>query len=145
MIGLQTRRSNSIFSPLGDFLQTPFFSNQFVPHLSIEEQNQHLMINLDVPGLSENELNIDLDQSGILTISGKREETTEKSGYSERSYGFFQRSVKLPPKTTSADIEAHLERGVLSILVRKSLEDKEESRSIPINASKDTKQIEQTT
>jgi len=56
----------------------------------------------ELPGLSKDEINIDV-HNGNLTISGEVSESTEKNehGYSvrERKTGRFARSVRLPEGT----------------------------------------------
>jgi HSP20 family protein len=70
-----------------------------VPAVDVFEKEEEVILKAEVPGLSKEDLKIDVTDS-ILTISGekkKEEEVKEEAyTYSERSYGAFSRSLHLP-------------------------------------------------
>ena len=74
----------------------------------------------------------------MLTLSGEkrseRDEKTETYIFSERSYGSFQRSFKLPPDVDAGAIEAHAQDGVLKVMLPKLMEPKEEKRRIVVKS-----------
>ncbi len=90
------------------------------PHIDVSGDDSHYEITLDVPGLSENDLSIELKED-ILVISGQKGEKTEqkmKQFYRvERSYGAFQRTLSLPADATADDIKASLKDGVLTLMI----------------------------
>jgi HSP20 family protein len=62
-------------------------------------------------------------EDNILTVSGEVGDTVEKEGdryhYRERSYGAFQRSVRLPGSVDTDKVDATFENGVLNIVLPK--------------------------
>lgn len=99
----------------------------WAPRVDLSENDDLYRIELDVPGMDRDDLNISF-QDNQLTVSGERREERkeEDSEYVrvERAFGHFYRSFRLP-KTIKADaIEANYENGVLTIEVPKAEESK---------------------
>ncbi|CAN0276069.1 unnamed protein product [Ectocarpus sp. 8 AP-2014] len=80
----------------------------------------------DLPGMKKEDVSIDVDQeSGVLTVSGERKSEKEEKGdgkdgdrkyhFVERSYGKTSRSVRLPEAADTANANADLTDGVLTI------------------------------
>ena len=85
-------------------------------------------ISLDVPGLNESDLTLEV-KDDLLMIKGEKEERSEdkdKHYYRvERSYGAFQRTLSLPDDADSDKITANLDKGVLRLKIpRSATEDK---------------------
>lgn len=103
----------------GGFPQLP---RSFVPDLEVREKNDGYVICADVPGLTENDVTVEV-AGNRLTISGKRDEVerdeTDRYWTYERSYGHFTRSFMLPEGTMSDQIDARLENGVLEVRIPK--------------------------
>lgn len=99
----------------------------WAPRVDLSETDNHYRMELDVPGMSRNDITISY-QDNQLTVSGeRREETTEEdSEYVrvERSFGHFYRSFRLPKTINAGDIEATYDNGVLTIEVPKAEESK---------------------
>jgi HSP20 family protein len=95
----------------------------FTPDFEVKEREKDYVIQADVPGVNEEDLDITMSGS-CLTIAGKREasEKTEDERYVtyERRYGAFSRSFTLPSDASTDDIDARLDDGVLTIVVPKS-------------------------
>merc|ERR1711976_816703 len=72
-------------------------------------------------GLTENEINIDLKDGDLLTISAERksERGHRDQGFYERSLGAFARSIRLGDAAQTEGLQARLEHGVLQITVPK--------------------------
>ena len=99
----------------------------FVPEFEVKETDQGFVIRGDVPGVKQDDLDIDVSGNN-LTVSGKREEESreenEKYYRYERSYGSFSRTFPMPE---SADLEhatADLSGGVLTVSMPKKTESK---------------------
>lgn len=90
----------------------------FQPDLDLRETPQGLELTAELPGLSEDQLDLQLEGE-VLTLRGekKEEKSTEEHGVflQERSYGRFQRSLRLPFAPDPAKVEARFERGVLAV------------------------------
>ena len=94
----------------------------FVPDISMKETPDAILLEADVPGVSENE--IDISVSGNrLSISGKREQEARQEGEQylsyERSYGSFHRSFVFPDNCDLDKVSAELKHGVLHVKVPK--------------------------
>jgi HSP20 family protein len=108
----------------------------FTPAVSVSETPDALVVSAELPGLSEKDVNVEIE-NGVLTISGeKTEERTEgdeSRSYHvwERSYGSFRRAFALPRGVTGGEAKATFDKGVLEIRIAKAPEAK--SRKIEIS------------
>jgi HSP20 family protein len=111
-------------------------SRRWVPQMDLIEAEDHFVLKADLPGLSEGDVSIEL-QDGTLTISGERtaeHEARERGWYRiERSFGSFSRSLTLPDGVDPDGIEARFDRGVLEVRIPKPEERK--PRRVEIKAS----------
>jgi HSP20 family protein len=111
--------------------------SSWLPALDVWETEDALVLGLDLPGIPEEKVAIEVDD-GVLTVSGERERTVEQERDRfyrfERRVGAFSRSVTLPPGVNEPDIEARFENGVLEIRIPKP-EERKPTR-IPIGGSK---------
>jgi HSP20 family protein len=99
-----------------------FSRNTWVPALDVRETEDRYELSLDLPGLEANDVSVNYED-GTLTVSGKREFSSEDSGETwhriERSFGTFARSVRLPRAAHGDKIEATFDKGVLTVSVPK--------------------------
>jgi HSP20 family protein len=99
-----------------------FSRNTWVPALDVRETEDRYELSLDLPGLEANDVSVNY-QDGMLTVSGKREFSSEDKGETwhriERSFGTFARSVRLPRAADGDKIEATFDKGVLTVSVPK--------------------------
>jgi len=95
----------------------------WVPTSDIYETEDHLKIHLDLPGMSRDNLDIQLTDNNTLTIRGERKfEEVDKAKYHrvERFYGNFMRSFVLPSNVEAEKITATFKDGVLEIVLPKA-------------------------
>ena len=96
--------------------------NLWAPEVELREEGNQLRVCVDLPGVSKDNVKVDL-REGMLTIEGeRREERTEggeQQGFrrSERRYGSFYRSIALPEGADAEKAEARMKEGVLEITV----------------------------
>lgn len=115
----------------GTFFDSPggegFSARRWVPAMDLVESDDHYLLHADLPGLSEEDVKIELDDR-VLTISGERHGKSEqrKEGYFrvERASGSFSRSLTLPDGIDPDAIEASFDKGVLEIRIPKPEERK---------------------
>lgn len=90
--------------------------------ISVWEEDGKYHVALDVPGMSKEELSLDI-QDGHLILSGERK-TVEDRNYlhNERRHGQFKRAVQLPDWVDPGSVSATLDSGVLSVVLDKKLE-----------------------
>ena len=114
---------NRLFSSAFD---TPTNGGQtmrrWMPAMDLMETDSHFVLTADLPGLTEEDVNIEVDDR-VLTISGERTAKHEstKDGYHrvERAFGSFSRSLTLPKGVNAEAVEAAFEHGVLEIRIPK--------------------------
>jgi HSP20 family protein len=94
----------------------------WVPALDVWETESEIVYAVDLPGIPEEKVSVELDD-GALTISAERERTQEESQDRlyryERRYGTFSRTVGVPQGVTEADVTAEYRNGVLEVHVKK--------------------------
>lgn len=97
------------------------------PHFDLVEDDEQYILRGDLPGISEEALEITVHE-GVLSISGKRAEEPLESGESylvrERRSGAFARQLKLAKDADPNRIEAKLNDGVLVVSIGKKPEAK---------------------
>jgi HSP20 family protein len=94
----------------------------FSPRFDLKETDDAFAIVADVPGLSDQDLEVSVTPEA-LTVSGERilEHGEDQASYHawERAYGSFRRTFALPPGVDADRITAELRDGVLTIIVPK--------------------------
>jgi HSP20 family protein len=115
-----TRLFNNLFdTPTAGFGSV---SRSWIPAIDIVENDNEYVLRADLPGISEDDINIEL-HNDVLTVSGERKSEHEerKQGYYrvERRSGSFRRSVRLPEGVAPESVRATFERGVLEVTVPK--------------------------
>jgi len=108
------------------------------PQFETKENENSIEITAELPGVAEGDINLSLSK-GILTISGEKKSEEKKEGetyyITERQYGSFSRSLKLPYEPEQDDIKASFKEGVLKVSVPKPKEMKPDVYKIPIQKS----------
>lgn len=103
--------------------ETERFSAGWEPAVDIYETENEIVMKVELPGLSKENVNIEL-KDNILTIKGERkiEEEVKKENYHriERSYGYFQRSFSLPSIVQQDKVKASFKDGILDIKLPKA-------------------------
>ena len=126
---------NRLFSSAFD---TPTGGNgntmrRWMPAMDLVETDEYFVLTADLPGLTENDVNIEVDDR-VLTVSGERKAKHEstKDGYHrvERAFGSFSRSLTLPKGVNAEAVEAAFEHGVLEIRIPKPEQPKPRKISI---------------
>jgi HSP20 family protein len=111
---------------------------RWIPAMDVAETDDHYVLRADLPGLSESDVNVELEDN-VLTISGKRsiEHEETKNGYHrvERSYGSFTRSVALPEGVDADGIQANFDKGVLEVKVAKPEQIKPRKVAITVSSA----------
>jgi len=96
--------------------------SNFIPPMDIYEDDHNITIQAEVPGVTEKDLEIRLDNN-VLTVTGERklenEEKKENFHRIERQYGRFTRSITLPPTIDPDSVNAEFDNGVLKVTIAK--------------------------
>lgn len=105
------------------------------PQFDIHESDSAITIEAELPGVDEKDVDVTF-ANGILTVKGqkKSEREEKKKNYyvSERAFGSFERSVRLPPSVDDSKISAQFDKGVLKITATKKADASPPERKIEI-------------
>lgn len=106
------------------------------PSVELGETDAEIRVTAELPGLDEKDVEITVEDS-MLTLRGeKRSEVEDKDrGYSERSYGRFERRIGLPKTIERDKANATFRNGVLTVTLPKTAAANENVRRIPVNTS----------
>lgn len=92
-------------------------------------------IAIELPGVGEDDIDLSVED-GVVLLKGEkrseREEKGEKWYFSERQYGSFSRSFRLPPDADANKVDARLKDGVLTVTVPKTAPEKPDSAKVQI-------------
>jgi len=133
-----TTLQNEMNRLFGTVFDTPTAGNggtmrRWMPAMDLVETGDHFVLRADLPGLSEEDVNIEVEDR-VFTVSGERksepESTHEGFHRVERAFGSFSRSLTLPEGVNAEAIEASFDRGVLEVRIPKPEERKPRKISI---------------
>ena len=94
----------------------------WVPALDVWETENEIVYALDLPGISEDKISVELDE-GALSVTAERERTQEQSEERfyrfERRHGTFTRTFSVPQGVSDSDVSAEYKNGVLEVHISK--------------------------
>ncbi len=105
-----------------------------VPAINVAETKDAFEVTAELPGVDEKDIKVSLDDNQLVISGEKKAESTkeEKDWHvEERSYGSFYRSMFLPFEPEEGAVDAHFDKGVLRLTIKK-----------PAKAIKTTKTID---
>jgi HSP20 family protein len=152
-VAVLQNRLNSVFHEFTGNAEAPALSfseslaaGSFVPPVDICEDAQHLVLQLEVPGIRQDDLNIHIENQ-TLTVKGQRNfqanQKEENFHRIERRYGSFTRTFTLPQTVDTEAVSAQYDAGVLTIAVPKKAEAKPRQIKVELSAPKaELKQVE---
>jgi HSP20 family protein len=106
----------------------------FTPNVDVVETDDAVKVSAELPGLDEKDLEVSIDDHGLVLKGEKKSEVEEtKAGVHrlERSYGSFFRRIALPAEVDYDKAEANFTKGVLTIELPKTKSSK--SKTVKIN------------
>jgi HSP20 family protein len=110
---------------------------RWIPAMDLAETEDDFVLRADLPGLSEQDVNIELEDN-VLTVSGERkaEHEEHQEGYYrvERASGSFSRSLTLPEGVNPDSVKATFDKGVLEVRIPKPEEKKPRKVAISVGA-----------
>ena len=127
------RQMNRLFD---DFHATasPLDGGTFVPAAELHETADALHLKLEVPGLSPEDIDVQVMAEAVAITGERRTETkTEEKGMtrSEFRYGKFRRVIPLPIRIQNDKVEAEYKNGILNLNLPKAEEEK--NRVVKVN------------
>jgi len=98
-----------------------------IPAIDITENDKAYVVSAELAGCKPEDVSVEVHE-GVLSIRGEkkseRSEETEKSRWTERSFGSFHRSLRLAPDASQDQIDASFKNGVLTVKIAKTEENK---------------------
>lgn len=115
-----------------------FVDAAFTPRLDLSEDDQAFHVEVELPGVTEEDISLEM-RDGDLVIRGEKRfehDDKDKKGFHvvERSYGSFLRTIPLGFDAEPDAVEATFKKGVLKVSVPKPLEGEEKSGRIDIQS-----------
>ncbi len=122
-----------LFEPFRNAAAT--VANFFSPSADAVNAESAYEINLELPGVAAEDIDVAINDH-VLTIKGEKkhthEEKTKTYYFSERSYGAFQRSFRLPGDVDTDKIGADFNDGVLTLTMPKTSPKAREEKKIDV-------------
>jgi HSP20 family protein len=122
-----------LYQPLRNIGQR--VADWFAPRSDASALEDYYEINVELPGVKTEDVDVSVEDNS-LTVRGEkryeREETGRTYFFSEREYGAFQRTFRLPPDADGEKIDAEFSDGILRLKVAKRTPLKSEGRRIEV-------------
>lgn len=107
----------------------------FNPAVDVTETGTQIRIHADLPGVDEKDVELSIDND-VVTLRGERRSESREEGANrhivERSWGAFQRSIRLPFRPEETSVSATFREGVLEVEIAKPKETEPRTNRIPI-------------
>ncbi|WEX74517.1 Hsp20/alpha crystallin family protein [Sinorhizobium numidicum] len=115
--------------------------------MNVSETEREFRVTAELPGVTEKDIDVSLDDD-LLTIRGEKrmekKEEQENFHFVERSFGSFQRTLRLPYAVDPDQVQARFDNGVLTVTMPKTAQ-QERARRIQIQGgARQPEQIEAT-
>lgn len=125
-----------------DYPLTPVGDFSFIePKIEVVETDEMVDVSAELPGLDEDDIEVNISEDGYLTIKGeKRNNIEEKENgryFSECSYGMISRTVPLPMDIDVEKSSASFVKGVLKINIPKTPSAKQKIKKLQIKGKKE--------
>lgn len=95
-------------------------------------------ISMELPGVEEKDIDVTV-QEGMITVKGEKSSSREDKGdtwfFSERQYGAFSRTFRVPADAQADKVEADLKDGVLTLSIPKKAPQEAKSTKVTIKKS----------
>ncbi|MFO7855308.1 MAG: Hsp20/alpha crystallin family protein [Paracoccaceae bacterium] len=105
------------------------------PAAEAKREDDAYSIRMEIPGVKTDDVDVSV-HDGVVTVKGEKKLERSEEGdswfFSERQYGGFQRSFRLPPDAEEDGVKADVNDGVLLIHVPRRTSEDGGARRIPI-------------
>lgn len=130
-------RINRMFGAVGQ-MSTQGMHGMEVPSVDVVEHGNDVVVTADMPGLTKEDIKIDVTSDNVLEISGQKKaekEQKERQGFvrHERSYMGFYRAIRLPAPVDKSKAKATYNNGVLNVTLPMTKKPEERKSEIPVS------------
>lgn len=123
---VMNRMVNTVLEPLARLTPPPLRppAQRFQPSVDVIEEDEDVLIEVEVPGMSIEDLSVTIGEDSVIVRGEKKPEEAEGSGVHrrERSYGAFRRVIHLPVEVDREKAKATFKNGILAVRLPKSHE-----------------------
>lgn len=123
----------SLMDPFRSFGQR--VADWFAPPSDASSDEKDYRISIELPGVREDDVTLTVE-NGVVSVKGEKRTEREEKGdtwyFSERQYGSFSRTFRLPADADQDKVGAELKDGVLTVTVPKRAETAPETRRIKV-------------
>lgn len=94
-----------------------------IPSVDMRETESELILTAEMPGVSKDQLEVEVNPKSLRLTGEAREEREEKEATyhrCERVYGRFERTIPLPTEVVTDKVKATLKDGVLEVHLPKT-------------------------
>jgi len=109
--------------------------HSFAPQVDVTETDSEVKVCAELPGIEAKDLDVNVTDD-LLTIRGEKrsEHASEEGGrrWTERSFGFFERTIPLPAEVNADNAQSEFRRGILRITLPKREETSRRSKKINV-------------
>lgn len=131
IVTLPPRLRRLLADPFAEMLAAPPLG--WMPPVEIVEQGDAYVLRAELPGMTKDDVELALHHN-VLTLRGEKKEEFKKDGEEylcyERPFGTFTRSFTLPTNVVAEKVLAKFDRGILEIILPKTME--AQDKVIPI-------------
>jgi HSP20 family protein len=108
----------------------------FAPKSDAAAVSDGYLINVELPGVAADDIDISIHEQ-TLVVRGEKRSEREQQGqdyfFSEREFGTFMRSFRLPPDANLEAVDAEFRNGVLTVAVpRLAMQAGGPTRKVPV-------------
>jgi HSP20 family protein len=122
-----------LYEPLRNMGQR--VADWFAPRSDASALEDFYEINVELPGVKTEDVDVSIEDNSLVVRGEKRfehEETGRTYFFSEREYGAFQRTFRLPPDVDSDKIDAEFRDGILRLKIAKRASSQVAGRKIDV-------------
>ncbi len=134
--GRLPRLFNGFFSGPSLFRRLEESEDYLTPKVDVSENENEYLVKAEVPGLSGQDIKVEIER-GLLKLSGERREEKEEKDETyhvrERRYGSFVRTFILPENVDEEKISAVTRDGILTVTIPKAEKDKPRHIEVKVN------------
>lgn len=131
---------SNFFNNWADYSETNSTLKSLDPKIEVCENAKNITVLAEIPGVKEEDLDMEISADGYLTISGEKKheqkQDNKNSYFSELSYGTFSRTIPLPWDLKFNNAEAEFHNGILSVIIPKSTDEQCKKKKITLKKQK---------
>jgi HSP20 family protein len=123
----------NLYEPLRNIGQR--VADWVAPRSDASALEDYYEINVELPGVKTDDVDVSLHDNSLMVRGEKRSEREEAGRtyfFSEREYGAFQQTFRLPPDADSDKIDAEFSDGILRLKIAKRTSSQTAGRTIPV-------------